>query len=400
MTKSKSCTVVHIIDRLNVGGPTKYVTWLAALLPEFRSYVVTGTIGFGEGDMSWFATQSGVSPIVVAELSRELSIRDIVAFFKILLLLFKIKPDIVHTHKSKGGAIGRAATFVYRALTRRKCRTVHVFHGHIFHSYYGRFKTWVFLSIERILALWSTDIILTISEQQKIEISEKYKVGLERQHKIIPYGLDFATSSGPSLYELLGLQPRTPIIGIVGRICEVKNQEMFILVAKALKPKHGELKFAVIGDGHLRHNCESLVAQNSLGDTVLFTGFRDDVMNFYRDLTIISITSNNEGTPFTMIEAMKFGVPAVATNVGGVIDLMGKPLELPNLPEGVSGWTHGLTVEPNDVKAYSEAINYLVSNNRIRIEMGIQASKFIESRYSCDRFLKDMSEMYQTLLGN
>src|SRR6185503_9477917 len=143
-------TVVRIIDRLNVGGPAKHVVWLTAGLDPraFTSHLVTGTVPPGESDMAYFASRAGVAPIVVAEMSRELGPRDVVAFVKVVRLLFRLRPDIVHTHKAKAGAVGRAAAFCYRWMTPsalrlrpRRCRVVHTYHGHVFNSYYGRAKT-------------------------------------------------------------------------------------------------------------------------------------------------------------------------------------------------------------------------------------------------------------------
>ncbi|MFM8394793.1 MAG: glycosyltransferase, partial [Acidobacteriota bacterium] len=135
--------VMQIVDRLNVGGPTKYVTWLSSDLDpaQFETILVTGTIPPGEGDMSWFAAQAGVEPVIIPEMSRELSVKDLLVTWKLLCLMFKYKPDLVHTHKAKAGAVGRVAAYIYRVISGRPCRVVHIFHGHIFHSYYGKLKT-------------------------------------------------------------------------------------------------------------------------------------------------------------------------------------------------------------------------------------------------------------------
>lgn len=393
--------VMQIIDRLNVGGPTKYVTWLATGLDprEFETMLVTGTIPPGEGDMSWFAAAAGVEPVIIPEMSRELSSRDLLVFWKLLMLMLRYQPDLVHTHKAKAGAVGRLAAFVYGLISGRTCRVVHIFHGHIFHSYYGRVKTRIFILIEQLLARLATDRILTISQQQREEIGEDFRVGAPDQHEVIAYGLDFTAPTGPSLHSILDLGKDVPVIGLVGRLCEVKNHEMFIESAAILQQRGVSVVFAIIGDGHLRPQLEKLVEQRGLQEMVRFTGFRDDVMNLYRDLSIAAITSLNEGTPFTLIEAMNFGVPVAATAVGGVVDLMGPRLENRPAIERVEFWTNGVTVARRDVAAFADAVQYLLENPTVRREMGVNAAQFCHTHYSNERFIRDISELYRRLLA-
>src|SRR5919112_393440 len=153
--------VVRIIARLNVGGPAKHVAWLTAATRRagLESELVAGTVPPGEDDMSYFAAQQGVEPIIVAEMSREVSPKDALTVWKLYRLFRRLQPDIVHTHTAKAGTVGRVAGVLYRWLTPsaligrpRACRFVHTYHGHIFHSYYGRLKTLVFLTVERVLA--------------------------------------------------------------------------------------------------------------------------------------------------------------------------------------------------------------------------------------------------------
>src|SRR2546428_6746837 len=192
--------VVRIIDRLNIGGPAKHVTWLTAGLdPErFETTLITGVVPEGEGDMGYFARAAGVKPVLIEEMSRELSLGDVVVILKILRELFRLKPHIVHTHKAKAGAVGRVAAAIYKWLTPsalllrpRKLAVVHTYHGHIFHSYYGAAKTRLFIAIERALARFCTDRIVAISERQRDEIRGKFKVGRFEQFAVIPLGIDF-----------------------------------------------------------------------------------------------------------------------------------------------------------------------------------------------------------------
>jgi hypothetical protein len=172
MRSERPLRVLRIIDRLNVGGPTKHVTWLTAGLAKegVETTLVTGTIAPGEGDMSWFAREAGVAPVVLPRMSRALGPADVGVAWQLYRLMRRLRPDVVHTHKAKAGAVGRAAALLYRWTTRRRVAIVHTFHGHVFHGYYGRLASRAFVWIERTLARLGTDRIVTISAQQRSEI--------------------------------------------------------------------------------------------------------------------------------------------------------------------------------------------------------------------------------------
>jgi glycosyltransferase involved in cell wall biosynthesis len=402
--------VVRIIDRLNIGGPSKHVAWLSAGLDssQFETMLITGTVPPGEGDMLYFARAAGVSPIVIKEMSREPGLRDLLVVAKLLGLLLKLKPQIVHTHKAKAGATGRVAATLYRWLTPsslllrpRRCGVVHTFHGHIFHSYYGPAKTRLFLAIERALARL-TDRIITISEQQRREIHEEFGVGRPGQFEVIPLGIDFDELSAPEggLRRELGLDPGDLLIGIVGRLCEVKNHAMmFEAMARLAKYEEGGSTLArlvVIGDGHLRPSLEALAARFGIRDRVSFAGFREDAPSLYADLDIVALTSLNEGTPLTLIEAMSCGRAVATTEVGGVVDIMGSRL---GSEGGFSIWEHGVTAPSRDIEAYTRALRYLIDRPDTRREMGERGRAFVRSRLSRERLLRDIEKLYGELAG-
>ncbi|HMS42217.1 MAG TPA: glycosyltransferase, partial [Pyrinomonadaceae bacterium] len=175
--------IVRIIARLNVGGPARHVVWLTKELntADVQSVLIAGTVPEGEEDMDWFAYENGVKPIFIEEMSRELSPKDIVSLWKVYREIKKAKPDIIHTHTAKAGTIGRIAVFFYRLFSRKKVKIIHTFHGHIFHSYYGNLKTKIFLFIEKTLARFATDKIITISQRQFEEIHEEFGIGKREQ---------------------------------------------------------------------------------------------------------------------------------------------------------------------------------------------------------------------------
>jgi glycosyltransferase involved in cell wall biosynthesis len=399
--------VVRIIDRLNVGGPAKHVAWLSAGLNPalFETTLITGAVAPGEGDMSYFARATGVEPLIIPEMSRELSLRDAIVVFKLLRVFFRLKPHIIHTHKAKAGAAGRVAAWLYKWLTPsalwlrpRNCRVVHTFHGHVFHSYYGKAKTWLFLTIERLLARLCTDRVVTISRQQRDEINGTFKVGRGAQFQVIPLGLDFAEAGQHGearLRQELELPLDTLLIGIVGRLCEVKNHEMLIETAARLKRAGEKVHFAIIGDGHLREPLEAKARELGVADCVTFTGFRGDVLSLYADLDIAALTSLNEGTPLTLIEAMSRGCAVSATEVGGVVDLMGARRQTVN---GVTFWDHGVTAPSRDAAAFARGLQFLIDRPQLRREMGDRGQQFVQSHLSTDRLIDDIERLYRDIL--
>lgn len=396
--------IVRIIDRLNIGGPAKHVTWLTAGLdPElFDSVLITGTVPDGEGDMSYFAHEAGIEPIVIPEMSREIGPRDLIVIFKLLGHLWRLKPQIIHTHKAKAGAVGRVAAFLYRCLRPGQCRVVHTYHGHIFHSYYSPAKTRLFVTIERILARFATDRIITISEQQRREIGEDFRVGRPDQLQVIPLGIDLdeARPSNSSFRAELGLDQQALLIGIVGRLCEVKNHKLFLEgAAEFLKnTADSTLKpyFVIIGDGHLRAELEASARELRISLQVIFAGFRREASTLYHELDLVALTSLNEGTPLTLIEGMNCGRAVIATEVGGVVDLLGERREGHGR---LTIWDHGVTVPSGDAEAFAHGIRYLIERPELRQKMGASGRQFVHSRLSKKRLINEIQELYLELLN-
>src|SRR6185503_16768246 len=257
--------IVRVIARLNVGGPAKHVVWLSKLpRPEYESLLVAGTVPPGEDDMGYFATEQGITPFFVAEMSREISLKDALTVWKLYRLFLREQPDIVHTHTAKAGTVGRIAGFAYRWLTLnallgrpRPCRFVHTYHGHIFHSYYGPLKTRAFLAIEKALAKLITDRIVVLSQQQRREINEQFAVGNAQQFSIIPLGLDLSVfenwqERGQQFRDEMGFDAQDVVVGIVGRLTEIKNHDFFLRAAALFKNEFRndgpKVRFVIVGD--------------------------------------------------------------------------------------------------------------------------------------------------------
>ena len=408
--------IVRVIARLNVGGPAKHVVWLTAGLQSdhCESLLVAGTVPRGEEDMGYFAAAHGVKPFLIQEMSREVSFKDLLTIWKLYRLFLRERPDIVHTHTAKAGTVGRIAGLMYRWLVPtiilgrpRQCRFVHTYHGHIFHSYYGPLKTRLFLSIEKILARLITDKIVVVSEQQQQEIHEVFGVGQRRQFVVIPLGLDLSDfENSRERRELfrteLGVEPDEILVGIVGRLTEIKNHELFLHAVKRFMDQTTEdsktrLKFVVIGDGELRTELETQAKSLNLNERVIFTGGRRDPENFYPALDIVALTSRNEGTPLTLIEAMANARPVVATAVGGVVDLLGETASQ-NHKERYEICQRGVRVIPGDADAFAAGLKRLVGDVGLCREMGDRGRYFVQSNYSKERLLEDIKALYRALL--
>jgi len=413
MAESPRIKIVRVIARLNVGGPAKHVVWLTAGLngTKYESLLVAGSVPDGEEDMSYFAEQSGVVPLYIPDMSREISLKDAKTLWKLYRLFRRERPDIIHTHTAKAGTVGRAAGFLYKWLTPgvllgkpRNCKFVHTYHGHIFHSYYGSAKTRVFLAIEKILARLATDRLVVISAQQATEIGETFGVGDKSQITIIPLGLDLQPFSGHATRRKefrreLQIDDDTTLVGIVGRLTEIKNHDLFlrsIAAFRTLERGKARAKFVVIGDGSLRAQLEQQAQTLGLRDDVVFVGSRTDPEYFYPALDLVTLTSRNEGTPLTLIEAMANARPVVATSVGGVVDLLG-----PSVDESdYKICERGVSVPPNNPLAFARAMSRVINDRQLQEQLGERGYHFVQSSYQKQRLLDDIQNLYDNLMDD
>ena len=398
MEQLSQTRIVRIIARLNVGGPAKHVVWLTSALQDanYRSLLVTGTVPDGEEDMSYFADEAGVQPFYIPEMSREISLKDAITVWKLFRLFLRERPDIIHTHTAKAGTVGRVAGFFYRWLTLgtlagrpRRCKFVHTYHGHVFHNYYGRAQTRLFLAIERMLARMVTDRLIVISAQQGAEIGNDFRVGRPGQIKVVPLGLDLQVFADHAtrrqrFRQELGIDDETILIGIVGRLTQIKNHRMFLNAAAHLK-SDAQQKFVIIGDGSLRQALEQQAQSLGLQGKVIFAGGRKDPEYFYPALDIVALTSLNEGTPLTLIEAMANARPVVATAVGGVVDL---------LADG-----RGICVPSGDEQAFADALQTLAADRQLQKDLGARGLQYVERTHAKKRLVDDIKCLYGELMN-
>lgn len=345
MSALRPIRVMRIIARLNVGGPALHVTLLTGRLgpPEFESTLVCGRIGPGEGDMAYLAAERGIAPVMIPELGRELHpLRDVVTLLKLWRLMRRLKPDVVHTHTAKAGFVGRWAAWLARVPVR-----VHTFHGHVFHGYFSPARTRFFLALERLTARL-TDRLITISPALRDELAGVYRVAPAEKYAVIPLGLELAPfAAAPRRQGALRaahlIPPGAPLIGIVGRIVPIKNHALFLRMAARVLQAQPDAYFVVVGDGAERAAIEALAERLGLRKRVIFTGWVQDLVPVFSDLDLLVLSSDNEGTPTAIMQALAAGVPVVATAVGGVPDLL-------------RGGAWGRLVPPRDPDALAGAV--------------------------------------------
>ncbi len=401
----KKIKILRIITRLNVGGPAIHAVLLTKYLdPErFESVLVTGEVGENEGDMGYLAEEYGVKPTFISGLGREISIfQDIGAFFRLLSLILREKPDIIHTHLGKAGTLGRLAGALSKFVLIFKGKTIkmfHTFHGHFFYGYFGPVMTRVFKYIEKALALFC-DRLIVLNESQREDIAEKYGVVPGRKIDIVPLGFDFkfiedSRGSGGRLRKEAGLKKGEKLVGIVGRLTAIKNHRLFLDGASVYLNGGGEVpaRFLVVGDGELKEELEEYAVGLDICERVKFTGWVKEMGEVYDALDLLVLTSNNEGTPVTVIEAMVSGIPVVATAVGGVPELLGGGVKGKVL-NGVEIAQHGVIIPPGSEAGLARAISIALSDSGPAREAVGRAMEFARERFGRERLVRDIENLY------
>jgi glycosyltransferase involved in cell wall biosynthesis len=378
-------TVLRVITRLNIGGPAIHAILLSRYLQNdrFRSVLVSGKESATEGNLLDLAAREGVAPILVEELGRELSpFNDLATVRRLVALMRRERPQIVHTHMAKAGTTARLAARLAGVPI-----VVHTYHGHVFHSYFSPLKTRLFLSIERALGA-VTDRIVAVGEKQRQELVQ---LRLAPPSKIIaiPLGLPLepmleAEQERGRLRAELGFDASCPLVGIVARLVPIKAHEVFLAAAARISQELPSARFLIVGDGERRAELEALTISLGLAERVRFLGWRRDMRSIYADLDVVALCSRNEGSPVAIIEAMAAGRPVVSTDVGGVGEV---------ITDGESGFL----VPAGDCEALSRAILLVLSEPERGRRMGNAARAAVYPRYSVGRLVSDLERLYLDL---
>jgi glycosyltransferase involved in cell wall biosynthesis len=388
--------ILRVLNRLVIGGPAFNACYLTKYMPtQYETRLVVGAKEGHEQD-SPLPGRLGLTVHTIEEMKRAINpMQDYKAFKKMKALIQAYKPDIVHTHAAKSGAIGRLAAAACKVPI-----IVHTFHGHVFHSYFGKAKTNFYINAERYLAK-KTNAIITISDIQFREIVHDFKIGAPEKFSVIPLGLDLAAFGEDVLTKRnvfrneMQLDSHVMAIGIVGRLVPVKNHLLFIDIAAKLKAATTiPLKFIVVGDGESRQQIEAYATQQGLqfctssalqkSADIIFTSWRTDLDNVYAGLDMVLLTSKNEGTPVSLIEAQSAYKPVLSTNVGGVANVV--------LHEQ-SGF-----VLPDNAHAFLEPMLQLIHNKSMRQQFGQAGYDYVHKHFGYERLVKDMDALYTKLL--
>jgi len=365
--------------------------------PDFETLLVIGGKEDHEQDADFLATANNIEPRCIPEMKRPISPRDDwAAYNKLKKLIKEYKPDIVHTHAAKSGALGRLA-----AKHANVPVIVHTFHGHVFHSYFNSLKTNFFIRTERYLAGFS-DAIVAISEVQKKELSGDFKIASPDKFRVIPLGLDldnFTIDQEIKRHKFrteFGLDEDTVAIGIIGRLVPIKNHSLFLRGLKhVLNNTSVKVKAFIVGDGESRAAIEQLANELDIKFSkhtdaehlhpLILTSWRTDIDTICAGVDIIALTSLNEGTPVSLIEAQAAGKPIVSTRVGGIADVV---------MENKTALLSDIT----DEKAFSNNLLQLVNDTSLRNKFSNAGRDYVISHFSYHRLVKDMGSLYQDLL--
>ncbi|PKN62556.1 MAG: hypothetical protein CVU57_23735 [Deltaproteobacteria bacterium HGW-Deltaproteobacteria-15] len=407
MSHPTKIRILRIIARLNIGGPAIQAVTLTSKLSEgFETRLVCGHVGPGEGDMSYLALSEGIEPEILPSLGREISPLDDFRTYRGLQKLIRdFQPDIIHTHTAKAGGLGRIAGISLKALAglQKRARLIHTFHGHVFDGYFGPRKAFLFVQVERFLAKL-TDRIVVISPLQFEDICHKYRIAAPQKVRIIPLGFNLTSFCDCRSFRNEARKKcarceseDTFVVGIVGRLTGIKNHRMFLDAARVLKERDNgfSFKFLVVGDGELRQQLVDYARKLEISEIVEFAGWHKDMRNVYAAMDAVALTSINEGTPVSLIEAMAAGIPVVASAVGGVPDLVGE------VREEVSGCRmaeRGILVRSGEPLSLADAILFLLKSRSRSAKMTDRAREYVLRRYSMERLLGDMKQLYVEVL--
>ncbi len=381
--------VLRVIARMNIGGPAYHVSLLSGRLDceRYETLLLTGALGSGEGSFEELAQRYGATRRVVPGLRPELDpLSDLRALLSLVRTIRRFRPDVVHTHTAKAGALGRLAGIITPGA---RPVIVHTYHGHVLSGYFGPALNVVYRNIERLLAMKS-DCLIGVSSATVAELVE-LRVAPAHKFRTIPVGLDLerllavGRSDGAPFRVEVGVGTEDVLAVFVGRLVPIKRVDLLIEAVALARAAEPRLRVAIVGDGELRGALEQQASRLGLEETVRFLGFRDDLPAIAAGSDLAVLASDNEGTPVALIEAAAAGRPAVATAAGGVADI-------------VTDAT-GILVAPGDARAFADALLRLASDPDARERMGLAAREHVRERFAANRLVSDIDRLYQELLA-
>ena len=373
--------VMRIIARMNVGGPAVQVSGLMRGFNsvDFDHRLYTGFCAADEADyLDSVATD--VKAVRIEGFGRRVSMGgDIKAFVTLVKEIRSFKPHVIHTHTAKAGFLGRIASVVSLQPSIR----VHTFHGHLLNGYFGPIKRTLVVLAEKSLAIF-TDELLAVGEKVRQDLLHA-GIGKSEKFGLMPPGLQIgALPDKNNSRELFDLPTEQLQCAFIGRVTQIKRPDRFLDVVAEIKKRGVNLGFFMAGDGELLEQCRERIARENLPVKVL--GWQSDIERVLSAADIIVLTSDNEGTPLSLIQAGMARLPVVTTNVGSV-------------PEVVLDGTTGIITNLG-VNEIANALEKLVNSNDLRAQMGAAAQKFTLANFGVKRLVNDHEELYKKLLTN
>lgn len=391
--------VLRIINRFNLGGPTYNAAYLTKYLDsKYETLLVGGAKDPSEANSDYIVHNLGITPVIVPEMQRAINLQqDWTAYQKLKKIIKDFNPDIVHTHASKAGALGRLA-----AHNAGVPVIVHTFHGHVFDAYFGSAQANVYKMVERVMAKYSSKII-AISGNQKDDLVNKYRICPEEKVEIIKLGFDLTKFQENQEEKRTYFRQKYQVaddeiaIAITGRLVPIKNHSMFVdVVSKVLAQTTKKVRFFIVGDGEERQNIEQKLTDSNIPfcdalteitpKPVTFTSWLKDVDVVNAGVDVVVLTSLSEGTPVSLIEAQASNKPIVTTNVGGISNIV--------IPDKTA-----LLAETDDTDTFANHLLTIIENQQLREEMSEEGWDFVREKFHYTRLVNEIDELYTELLS-
>jgi glycosyltransferase involved in cell wall biosynthesis len=381
--------VLRVIGRLNMGGPAHQAALLSGRrFPDrYETLLVHGTLAPGEASLADLSEAEGATMRFVPELRQPVHpLHDSQALLKLVRLARAFRPDIVHTHTAKAGFLGRQAALAVRP----RPAIVHTYHGHVLEGYFGPAKARLYLELERALARVS-DRLLGVS-QATVDDLVRLGVAPPERFRVLPLGLDLDPLAAPdealraASRGELGVGDGEVLLIFVGRIVPIKRLDRLLRAVAQARESEPRLRLAVVGDGDERPQLERQVAELGIAADVFFLGYRRELRPVFAAADVAVLSSDNEGTPVSLIEAAAAGLPAVATDVGGVREVVTEET--------------GILVPRDDVAALASAMAELAADAPRRESCGRAARQRALGRYGAERLLEDIDALYRELAAS
>lgn len=373
--------VMRIIARMNVGGPAVQVSGLMRGINsvEFDQRLYTGFCSEDEADYLELIAPD-VKSIRINGLGRRVNLKhDVSALLRLIKEIRKFNPHIIHTHTAKAGFLGRIASLI----SLRRAIRVHTFHGHLLFGYFGPRKRLLVVIAEAVLSVF-THQLLAVGSKVRQDLL-KVNIGVANRFETMPPGLELSDLPDKTKSKFsLGLSETRLQCAFIGRLTHVKRPDRFLDVVAESKKRALDLDFFVAGDGDLFGYCQERVIREDLPVTLL--GWQSNIELILAASDIVMLTSDNEGTPLSLIQAGMAGIPVLTTNVGSV-------------PEIVLNNVTGIVVDL-DVQMLADALEKLVLDGKLRDQLGASAKEFTRKNFGVARLVQDHEELYKKLISS